>query len=141
MLCLISCARVFISSLALRVAAQYALGQLYLTDDAEVHDTELGIQWLEYAAHQPLPVDLDTTRDSRSWHLLLEDTANVMEQSRDGQHDRRRLQIMQGHVSAQYGLGKLLLSDDPEVRDTELAIQTDSMTEGGFRSSQRSRKN
>ena len=29
----------------------------------------------------------------------------------------------QGHVSAQYGLGKLLLSDDPEVRDTELAIQ------------------
>ena len=33
------------------VAAQYALGQLYLTDDAEVRDTELGIQWLEYAAH------------------------------------------------------------------------------------------
>ena len=22
---------------------------------------------------QPLPVDLDTTRDSRSWHLLLEE--------------------------------------------------------------------
>lgn len=43
---------------------------------------------------QQLPVDLDTTRDSRSWHLLLEDTANVMEQSRDGQHDRRRLQII-----------------------------------------------
>ena len=25
----------------------------------------------------------------------------------------------QGHVSAQYGLGKLLLSDDPEVRDRQ----------------------
>ena len=28
------------------VAAQYALGKLYLSDDASVHDPELGIQWL-----------------------------------------------------------------------------------------------
>ena len=33
------------------VAAQYALGKLYLSDDASVHDPELGIQWLEYAAY------------------------------------------------------------------------------------------
>ena len=29
---------------------------------------------------QPLLVDLDTTRDGRSWRLLLENTAHVMEQ-------------------------------------------------------------
>ncbi len=30
--------------------AQYALGALLLSDDPEVHDTELGVKWLEYAA-------------------------------------------------------------------------------------------
>jgi len=32
-------------------AAQYALGTLLLSDDPEVRDSKLGIQWLEYAAH------------------------------------------------------------------------------------------
>ncbi len=32
-------------------AAQYALGAILLSDDLEVHDTELGVKWLEYAAH------------------------------------------------------------------------------------------
>ena len=31
--------------------AQYTLGKLYLSDDTEVCDTVLGVQWLEYAAH------------------------------------------------------------------------------------------
>ena len=44
--------------------------------------------------YQPLSVDPDSARNSRDWHLLLEDTANVMEQSRDGQHGRGRLQII-----------------------------------------------
>ena len=29
----------------------------------------------------------------------------------------------QGHVASQYAMGKLMLSDDAEVRDTELGIQ------------------
>ena len=28
---------------------------------------------------QPLPVDLNSSGDGRGWHLLLEDTAHVME--------------------------------------------------------------
>ena len=35
---------------------------------------------------QPLPVDLDSTRDGQGWHLLLEDTAHVVEQSAHGEH-------------------------------------------------------
>ena len=43
---------------------------------------------------QPLSVDLDTTRDGRSWRLLLENTAHVMEQLGDGQHDQGRFQVI-----------------------------------------------
>ena len=31
-------------------AAQYALGELYLSDDPEVHDVDDGLRWLEQAA-------------------------------------------------------------------------------------------
>ena len=31
-------------------AAQYAVAQILLSHDPEVHDSKLGIQWLEYAA-------------------------------------------------------------------------------------------
>ena len=41
-----------------------------------------------------LSVDLDTTRDSWNWRLLLENTTHVVEQSGDGQHDRGRLQVI-----------------------------------------------
>ena len=45
-------------------AAQYALGELYLSDDADVHDSAKGIYWLKhsadngntYAAHEQLTV-------------------------------------------------------------------------------------
>lgn len=43
---------------------------------------------------QTFSVDLDTTWNRWSRRLLLESTAHVMEQSRDGQHDRRRLQVI-----------------------------------------------
>ena len=43
---------------------------------------------------QPLSVDMDTTRDGRSWRLLLENTAHVMEQLGDGQHDQGRFQVI-----------------------------------------------
>ena len=44
--------------------------------------------------YQPFSVDPDSARNSRDWHLLLEDTAHVMEQSAHGQHDRGRLQAV-----------------------------------------------
>ena len=44
--------------------------------------------------YQPLSVDLDSARNSREWHLLLEDTAHVMEQSAHGQDDRGRFQVI-----------------------------------------------
>ena len=44
--------------------------------------------------YQPLSVDLDTTRDSWNWRLLLENTTHLVEQSGDGQHDRGRLQVI-----------------------------------------------
>ena len=43
---------------------------------------------------KPFAVDLDAARDRRSWRLLLKDTAHVVKQSSDGQHDRGWLQIV-----------------------------------------------
>ena len=53
--------------------------------------------------YQPLSVDLDSARNSRDWHLLVEDTAHVMEQCAHGQHDRGRIQavpVIQEELSA-----------------------------------------
>ena len=81
---------------------QYALGQLYLTDDPEVHDAELGIPWLEYAArHGNDCATYQLGKEHLRGKVVERDTAKAMEyftQSAEA-----------GNQFAQYVLGKLYL--------------------------------
>lgn len=59
---------------------QYALGQLYLTDDPEVHDAELGIPWLEYAArHGNDCATYQLGKEHLRGKVVERDTAKAME--------------------------------------------------------------
>lgn len=84
------------------VPAQYALGKLYLTDDAEVHDAELGIQWLEYAAHHG--------SDCAAYRLGKEYLkGEIVERDSAKAQEYLTQSAKTGNQFAQYALGKLYL--------------------------------
>ena len=82
--------------------AQYALSKLYLTDDAEVHDAKLGIQWLEYAAHHGSDCAAYCLgKEYLRGKVVERNTAKAMEYLTQSAED--------GSKYAQYTLGKLYL--------------------------------
>ena len=84
------------------VPAQYALSKLYLTDDAEVHDAELGIQWLEYAAHHG--------SDCAAYRLGKEYLkGEIVERDSAKAQEYLTQSAKTGNQFAQYALGKLYL--------------------------------
>ena len=69
-------------------AAQYALGKLYLSDDADVHDPAKGIYWLKRSA--------DNGNDYAAYHMgnIFRDNAPIPAAT-GIQIDRKRLQELQ----------------------------------------------
>ena len=98
------------------VAAQYALGKLYLSDDASVHDPELGIQWLEYAAYNGNhDASYRLGKEYLKGESVRRDTRKAM--------DHIYTSAQAGNLHAQYLLGKLLLQGKAVERDKEAGIQ------------------
>ncbi len=89
-------------------AAQYALGSLLLTDDPEVHDPKLGLQWLEYAASNGN--DYAAYRLGKE-HLIGEMVKKDITKAMDYLTQSAEA----GSQYAQYALGKLYLEKhDPQ---------------------------
>ena len=97
-------------------AAQYALGKLYLSDDADIHDSAKGIYWLkrsadngnDYAAYRLGKEYLsgeNTAKDAATAAEYLWQAANA------------------GNPYAQYLLGKLYLMGEGVPKDVEVAYQ------------------
>ena len=86
-------------------AAQYALGKLLLSDDASVHDSEAGIQWLDYRLG----------KEYLKGEVVRKDTHKAMA------HIYPSAQA--GNPHAQYLLGKLLIQGKVIDRDKEEGIQ------------------
>ena len=103
------------------VAAQYALGKLYLSDDASVHDPELGIQWLEYAAYNGNhDASYRLGKEYLKGESVRRDTRKAM--------DHIYTSAQAGNLHAQYLLGKLLLQGKAVERDKEAGILPQSGT-------------
>ncbi len=82
--------------------AQYTLGNLYLSNDAEVRDPALGVQWLEYAAHHG--------SDCASYRLGKEYLkSEIMERDSVKALEHLTQSAEAGNQYAQYALGKLYL--------------------------------
>ena len=95
-------------------AAQYALGKLYLSDDADVHDPAKGIYWLKRSA--------DNGNDYAAYRLgkeylsgknVSKDTSTAAEYLRQAADN--------GSAYAQYLLGKLYLMGEGIPKDKEAA--------------------
>ena len=91
------------------VAAQYELGLLLLSDDPEIHDPELGVQWLEYAA---------LNGSDRAAYRLGKEYVKGAVVNRDASKAVEYLtqSADAGNQYAQYALGKLYLErNDKDV--------------------------
>jgi len=92
------------------------LGKLYLSDDASVHDPELGIQWLEYAAYNGNhDASYRLGKEYLKGESVRRDTRKAM--------DHIYTSAQAGNLHAQYLLGKLLLQGKAVERDKEAGIQ------------------
>jgi len=95
-------------------AAQYALGALLLSDDSEVRDPELGVKWLEYAAHNGS--DYAACRLGKEYlkgEIVEKDAAKAV--------DHLTQAAETGNQYAQYALGKLYLAGEAVMQDSETA--------------------
>ena len=97
-------------------AAQYALGKLYLSDDADVHDPAKGIYWLKRSA--------DNGNDFAAYRLgkeylsgknVSKDTSTAAEYLRQAADN--------GSAYAQYLLGKLTLMGEGVPKDMDAAYE------------------
>ena len=97
-------------------AAQYALGKLYLSDDADVHDPAKGIYWLKrsadngnnYAAYR-------LGKEYLSGKNVSKDAAAAVGYLWQAAND--------GNAYAQYLLGKLYLMGEGVLKDTDAAYE------------------
>ena len=97
-------------------AAQYALGKLYLSDDADVHDPAKGIYWLKrsadngnnYAAYR-------LGKEYLSGKNVSKDTSTAAEYLRQAADN--------GSAYAQYLLGKLTLMGEGVPKDMDAAYE------------------
>ena len=97
-------------------AAQYALGKLYLSDDADVHDLAKGIYWLKrsadngnnYAAYR-------LGKEYLSGKNVSKDTSTAAEYLRQAADN--------GSAYAQYLLGKLTLMGEGVPKDMDAAYE------------------
>ena len=94
----------------------YALGKLYLSDDASVHDSELGIQWLEHAAYNGNHyASYRLGKEYLKGESVRRDTRKAM--------DHIYTSAQAGNPHAQYLLGKLLLQGKVIEQDKDAGIQ------------------
>ena len=92
------------------------MGKLYLSDDASVHDPELGIQWLEYAAYNGNHyASYRLGKEYLKGESVRRDTRKAM--------DHIYTSAQAGNPHAQYLLGKLLLQGKVIEQDKEEGIQ------------------
>lgn len=88
--------------LSLLAEPRWHSSTIYLTDDPEVHDTNLGIQWLEYAAHNGT--------DRAAYRLGKEYLkGKIVGQNTDKAVEHLTQSAEAGNQYAQYALGKLYL--------------------------------
>ena len=96
--------------------AQYALGKLYLSDDADVHDSAKGIYWLKRSA--------DNGNDYAAYRLGKEYLSGV-HVAKDAETAAFYLNqaANNGNAYAQYLLGKLTLMGEGIPKDMDAAYE------------------
>ncbi len=96
--------------------AQYALGELLLSEDAEVHDPDEDIRWLKQAAQNENP---------RATYRLGKEclTGEHTPKSTEKAMGWLQSSVKQGNPFAQYMLGKLYLEGKAVPRDQEQAME------------------